>query len=118
MQHYVMNFFSDLRQVRFSPRIKLIARIYLVTEILLKVALNNNHPPSQFTVWKAMQVIFLNTKQYIALNTNKIHCSEHKAIHYFEYNTCYCFEHDIIHCSEHIQLIKAMNISHLFFPII
>ena len=60
-------------------------QIYFVAEILLKVALNN--PLPNFTVWKAMQVIVLNTKQCIALNTNKMHCSEHKAMYYSEYDT-------------------------------
>jgi hypothetical protein len=47
MQHYVIKFVSDLRQVggfmrvlRFPPPIKLTATIYNLAEILLKVALN------------------------------------------------------------------------------
>ena len=47
IQHYVIKFVSDLRQVggflrvlRFPPSIKLTATIYLLTEILLKVALD------------------------------------------------------------------------------
>ena len=48
IQHYLIKFVSDLRQVsgfllvsQFPPPMKLTAMIYLVTEILLKVLLNN-----------------------------------------------------------------------------
>ena len=57
IQHYVIMFGSDLRQVggflrvlRFPPPIKLTATIYRITEILLKVALNtiNQTPIPRF----------------------------------------------------------------------
>ena len=61
IQHYVIKFVSDLRQVVgflqvlwFPPPIKLMAMIYNVAEILLKVALNTiNQTKPSILLWSA-----------------------------------------------------------------
>ena len=74
IQHYVMKFVSDLRQVcdflrvlRFPPPIKLTAMIHDTTEILLKVALNTINTQSN----PSWSIIFLNKYKYLLQRTSQ-----------------------------------------------